>query len=156
MDRDPGVPLVERRRRRRIVTLRNFGAFLLIALLVLAMVNIRSEMRDTTGGDYGRLYGRGIDSVTGVAPRAAGEAGGEIEDAVSPDPFSLDAARREQYLGATRLSPVPLVDPQPAATAYVPPPSGSNVRIVGGPEGVAVVKEERRPAPPLGGGFGRE
>ena len=53
------VPAVERRSRRRIVTLRNFGIAAVIVLLIIAGFNIRSEMRDTTGDDdFGRLYGR--------------------------------------------------------------------------------------------------
>ena len=148
------LPPFDRRQHRRFLTLRNFRNALLVALATLAVLNIRSEMRDTTGGEYGRLYGRGIESVPEVEARGAAPAAA-VDEAASADPFSVDAARREQYLGNASLEPVPLLDPAVDTTAYTRRPSDSGVSIVGGPEGVAIVTEEARHAPALGGGFGR-
>lgn len=153
--RELGVPVIERRRRKRIMTLRNFGFFILAVLVIIAGFNIRSEMRDSTGEEYGRLYGREIKKNPEITPEVVAERPvAPVDESVSADPFALDSARREQYLGSPTLEPVPLVDVNTASIAP-PPQSGDSVRIVGGPEGVALVQKDTRRPPALGGGFGR-
>jgi hypothetical protein len=155
-DSELGVPFVERRRGRRYLTKRNFGWFALAILLVVAGFNIRSEMRARATEEYGRLYGRTMKGAPAPEAMAVTEAEiAPVDEAASADPFALDAARREQYLGRPQLEPVPLVEPEAIPPAPVEPvPMTSEVRVVGGPEGVALVQDQR-PAPVLGGGFGR-
>jgi hypothetical protein len=156
MARKKVVPAVERRSRRRIVTLRNFGIAAVIVLLIIAGFNIRSEMRDTTGDeDFGRLYGREMKKAPAVTTVPVTERiVAPVDESASADPFSLDAAAREQYLGSPSLTPEPVINAD-AATATIPRgESESRVRIVGGPEGVELVQEERH-KPQLGGGFGK-
>jgi hypothetical protein len=156
MARKKVVPEVERRTHRRIVTLRNFGIVAVIVVLIVAALNIRSELRDTTGdADFGRLYGREMKKAPPVTPAPIAERPiTAVDESASADPFSLEAATREQYLGAPSLTPEPVINPV-APTAIAPRiDAESKVRIVGGPEGVALVQEERQ-RPQLGGGFGK-
>jgi len=46
--------MIERRKHRRIITLKNFGRFILVALVALAAMNIASELRAPRGNEYGR------------------------------------------------------------------------------------------------------
>lgn len=156
MARKKVVPTVERRTRRRIVTLRNFGIAAVVVLLIIAALNIRSEMRDTTGDeDFGRLYGREMKKTPEVEPVPVTErAIAPVDESASGDPFSLDAAAREQYLGSPSLTPEPVINADPGAATIPRGESESRVRIVGGPDGVELVQEERQ-KPQLGGGFGK-
>ena len=155
---DSRVPAVERRSRRRILTLRNVRNGFIAALAVVAALNIRSEMRDSTNSEeFGRLYQQDISKAP--QPQATTAASvmeiAPVDEAASADPFALDAARREQYLGQTPLEPVALIDPV-APTPEIAPADGDSVRIVGGPEGVTLIREDRKRGPALGGGFGRQ
>ena len=158
-DSDLGVPFVERRRGRRYLTLRNFGFALLAVALVIAGFNIRSEMRGTSSEEFGRLYGR--EMKKGPSPEATVVTEAEVapvDEAPSADPFALDAARREQFLGTPTLEPVPLLEPSAVPTEPLIPATSqttSDVRIVGGPEGVTL-QHEQKARPVLGGGFGRQ
>lgn len=154
---DSTVPAIERRSRRRIVTLRNVRNAFFVGLVIVAALNIRSEMRDSTGSeDYGRLFEQDISKAPQPeATAASAKDVAAVDEAASADPFALDAARREQYLGRPTLEPVPLIEPAPTTASVYSPSQGSAVRIVGGPEGVTLVHEEKRRGPALGGGFGR-
>jgi hypothetical protein len=146
--------VVERRRRKRILTKRNIGIGVVVMLVIVAGFNIRSEMRDSTGDDYGRLYQRELQKAPVVEPNiVAGSEVAPVDEQASADPFALDAAAREQYLGTTPLQPEPVVS---SAVTYVPASTAgeSELKIVGGPDGVTI-EQERRHAPVLGGGFGR-
>ena len=156
MARKKVVPAVERRSRRRIMTLRNFGIAAVVVVLIIAGLNIRSEMRDTTGDeDFGRLYGREIKKAPAVTPVPVTErVVAPVDESPSADPFSLDAAAREQYLGTPSLTPEPVITTNPVVPVIPQGESETRVRIVGGPEGVELVKEERH-RPQLGGGFGQ-
>lgn len=150
------VPAVERRTHRRIVTLRNFGIATVLVLLIIAGLNIRSEMRDTTGDeDFGRLYGREMKKAPVVTPVPVTErVVAPVDESASADPFSLEAAAREQYLGSPSLTPEPVISADAASATIPAVDSESRVRIVGGPEGVGLVQEDRQ-KPQLGGGFGK-
>ena len=152
-----GVPILDRRRGKRYLTLKNIGISTLAVLAVLAVFNIRSEMRNTTSDEeFGRLYGREMKKAPAPTPSpVVGAQVAPVDEAAGADPFHLDAARREQMLGTPTLEPVPLLEPTATADAIVPRPSQqSDVTIVGGPEGVALLQNERA-RPVLGGGFGR-
>lgn len=148
------VPIQNRRRRKRIVTLKNFGYVVFVALLVFVVITIRSEMRGPQGGDYGRLYRRQVDAPVVVKqPEIVTEAQPVPEAAA--DPFSLDAAKREQFLTA-HVEPV-----TPTESATVPPLAANQqtehgrIRIVGDGQTVTVEKTDGLNAPVLGGGFTR-
>ena len=138
------------------MTRRNLAYAFAAVVVVLAGLNIRSEMRKPASEDFGRLYGRELKRAPVVETVAVTEREvAPVDEAVSADPFSLDAAAREQYLGRPTLTPEPVINSDAGFTQASVAGSESAVRIVGGPEGVTLVQEERR-APVLSGGFGRE
>lgn len=154
----PSVNYPDRRQGRRIVTLKNFGWAALVALVLFTLITIRSEIGNKTVEDYGRLYGSQVQKLPEVQPKqvpVVTEAV-PVQDASSADPFSLNAAAREQYLGNPTLEPV--------LTATTITPTGTQprigadgaVRVEGGPEGLTVVQETKKAPAVLGGGFGRE
>lgn len=152
--RSKSAPVPDRRHRKRIVTLKNFRNLMFVAIGLFAVVSVYSELRPQKDGDYGRLFARKVRSqeIEVKSPEVVTEAA-PVDDAISPDPFSVNAAAREQIL---RGEAEPLV-PQTATdqTAVVPQRSESGrIAIVGGAEGVAVVQKDEK-APVLGGGFGR-
>src|ERR1041384_7907759 len=46
------VPIKDRRQRKRYLTLKNFGWFMLAAVVIFIGITIRSEMRGRSSGDY--------------------------------------------------------------------------------------------------------
>ena len=150
---------VERRQRKRFLTLRNLRYALLALVVILAGLTIRSEMRDSTGEDFGRLYQGELKKAPVTEPVVVTERElTPVNEAASADPFSLEAAAREQYLGRASLTPEPVIEPSGdmiGLAAPVTPATTARVRIVGGPDGVSLVQDERR-APVLAGGFGRK
>lgn len=150
------IPEVERRRRKRFLTRRNFAYAFAIVVAILAGLNIRSEMRKPADEGFGRLYSGELKKAPVVETVAITERNvAPIDEAASADPFSLDAAAREQYLGRPTLTPEPVINPDGVFATQASVSSESAVRIVGGPEGVTLIQENRR-APVLSGGFGRE
>ena len=154
---EPALPFPDRRRHKRILTVTHVLGAMLVVLVLFAAFSIRSEMRGRNATDYGRLVTRFLPTET-PAPKPV-EVVTEKEpvlDEISADPLLLEPAARAQFLGDTTLEPVAV--PQPVAP---PPPQpviekGERVVIVGGTEGVAVVRDERPKLPKLGGGFGKE
>jgi hypothetical protein len=150
------VPIHDRRKRRRILTLKNFGIAVIVFVVIFAVISIRSELRGTSA-DYGRLMQRElpppvqpdkpVEVVTEAAPQP-------VPDATHADPLLLAPMAREQWLQGDPNAPT-------ATTAAVMPRAEvsvatgeTRVAIVGGTEGVEVVKRGRR-QPVLAGGFGR-
>jgi hypothetical protein len=147
------VPIRDRRQRKRYLTLKNFGwSMLALALLFLA-ITIRSELRGRTPGEFGRLFQREIATDLEQKPvEVVREAPAPVDDATHPDPLLVEPAARAQWLQddtATTGTLVPPPAPMPVRS------SASEVSIVGGPDGVTVVRKEARPKPVLSGGFGR-
>jgi hypothetical protein len=151
------VPIHDRRRRRRILTLKNFGIALAVFVVLFVMISIRSELRGTSA-DYGRLMERELPPV--VTPEKPVEVVTEgtpqpVPDATHADPLLLAPMGREQWLHGDPNAPA-------ATTAEVMPRAegsvargDTRVAIVGSDtEGVTVVKRETR-QPVLSGGFGR-
>lgn len=149
------VPIRDRRQGKRYLTLKNFGFFLVAAFVLFALITIRSEMRGTGPGNYGRLIERELpakvepakplDVVTEASPAVT-------QEATHADPMLAAPMAREQWLHADTASAVTAV---PVAISAPPVRDGdAKFAIVGGPEGVAVVQQPRR-KPQLAGGFGR-
>ena len=151
MSRHPNlnVPIHDRRRRRRILTLKNFGIFLAVLAIAFIAITIRSEMRGLTPGDYGRLFRSEVPPP--VAPKPMEVVREEPPpDDTHADPTLIQPMERSQWL----------VDDATATTTVTPVVSAATMRgeadvaIVGGTDGVTVVKREKR-RPVLSGGFGR-
>lgn len=149
------VPIRDRRKRKRFLTLKNFGIATVASLVVFAGISIRSELRGTSA-DYGRLMQRHLPSdrpakpveVVTEAPPAP------VPDATHADPLLVAPAAREQWLyGEPTSTETSFVEAMPRAEASVAT-GETRVAIVGGVSGVEVVKRERR-KPILSGGFGR-
>jgi hypothetical protein len=154
------LPFPDRRQHRRFLTKRNVFGAIGILILLFTLITIGSEMRSTPTDEYGRVYGKQLNKLPEVTPRAAMPVVTEssVPEAASADPFSLDAAAREQYLGDTRLEPATQSAPLSPAGVTIPAPrpvGQSGVRVEGGPEGVVIVRDQEKQAPVLGGGFGK-
>lgn len=151
------VPIRDRRARKRILTLKNFAIFVAVLVLLFAIITIRSEMRGSTIGDYGRLFQKEAAVEIEQKPvEVVHEAPQPVDDSTHPDPMLTEPAARAQWLQdetAATTAAATAVPITPAQAARVT--SGSaEVAIVGGNTGVAVVRKERK-KPVLSGGFGR-
>lgn len=154
------VPIRDRRQQKRWLTLRNFRNTILVIVVAFAAISISSELRQPTHGDYGRLYQREIVQAP-IAPKkveVVTEAAAPIADEIAADPMLLAPAAREQQWLMDVSADGAAHSAEAAASALSAPPSAlptaAKVAIVGGPEGVTVVKEERA-RPLLRGGFMR-
>jgi hypothetical protein len=146
------VPIRDRRRRKRYLTLKNFAWATGIAFALFVVISIRSEMRGTGPGYYGRLYERELPQVEQKPVEVVREAALPVSEATHADPMLTESYAREQWLHDTNTAealPTTTVSIQPRATG-----SESHVAIVGGTDGVAIVQQTRR-RPVLSGGFGR-
>jgi hypothetical protein len=149
------VPIHDRRQHRRYLTLKNFGIVTLVLMALFVAISIRSEMRGRTPGEFGRLFQREVALDVQQKPvEVVHEAPAPVPDATHADPLLTEPMARAQWLQDQNASAMLI----PAATTPVTTdvrPHGSDVAIVGGSEGVAVVQQERR-KPVLSGGFGRQ
>jgi len=151
------VPVPDRRSGRRIVTLKNFRNLLLVALVLFVVVTIRSEIKGSQKGDYGRIVSKELPPAPQAKPMQVVTETPPVRDETSADPMLIEPAMRAQFLGDTTLQPVPLVDPAPQPPPQSQASNGAGrVVIVGGTEGVSIVRDERPKRPQLGGGFGRQ
>ena len=140
------VPIRDRRRRRRVLTLKNFGRVLLGVTIFFAGLTMQSDFRHSkTENEYGRLFGKQVSSQTAIEPKKLDVITVPIEDQTAADPLLVAAAAREQYLRgeATTTADVPQTD------------TGS----VTGPGGVVIVRsagqiDQRHPT--LSGGIFRQ
>ena len=134
------VPIRDRRKRKRYLTLKNFGIVVAVLLLVFVAISTYSEMRSIPKGHYGRLFRREVPPPPPPKPMEV------VSEAPVPDQNEavlVDTMAREQWIESD-LAPV-----------IVEPVRGNqDVAIVGGANGVTVVRRERR-RPELSGGFGR-
>lgn len=153
--RNDSIVLPERRRRTRVLTLKNFGIFLAVVVAVFIGISIRSEMRGRGVPGYGRLVNRGLPQDVAVTPREVVTEAPAIDDRQSADPMLTSAAAREQYLRGEQ-TPAVVPVPAPAAAAAIPPPvrrGDGDVAIVGGADGVTIVKTDSAARPKLSGGI---
>ena len=148
------VPIRDRRQRKRYLTLKNFGLGMLVLTVLFIIISIRSEMRGRTPGEFGRLLGREMATDINQKPvEVVREAPLPVDDSTHADPLLVEPAARAQWLegdATTTVAVVPVVVPTQTVRS-----SASEVAVVGGPEGVNVVRKEARPKPVLSGGFGR-
>ena len=134
------VPIHDRRKGKRYLTLKNFGIVMLVCFLAFVGITMHSEMRDHGPAAYAR-YERKPTAPPKPAPIEV------VQE--EPPPATLDSS--------FYIEPPPVT---PTVTEYTPPPvtdatTGGDVKVVGGPEGVTIVRQDRR-RPVLAGGFGRE
>jgi hypothetical protein len=143
------VPIRDRRRRKRYLTLKNFAWFSGIVFALFVIISIRSEMRRNTPEYYGRLYQNELPKVEQKPVEVVREAA-PVPEQTHADPMLAEAYTRAQWLQVAPEEPrTTTVDVQPRAIN-----ADSRVAIVGGTDGVAIVQTQRR-RPVLSGGFGR-
>jgi hypothetical protein len=157
------VPIHDRRKHRRIVTLRNFRNALLVFAVFFVALTVASELRKPVAGAYGRLVAREIgDDVARKPVEVVTEAPPPVNDQTAADPMLLAPAARAQYLSELNTNAPAPATPLTTAQAETLTPSfaapaargTNNIAIVGGADGVTVVQHSRG-KPVLSGGFGR-
>jgi hypothetical protein len=150
------VPIKDRRQHKRYLTLKNFGLLMIVLVVLFVIITVRSEMRGLKPGDYGQLFGREAAVPIEQKPiEVVREAPPPVDDATHADPMLVTPAARAQWLqddtATTTVAPVPA----PVAVTTADIRGGrADVAVVGGPDGVAVVRTEKK-KPLLSGGFGR-
>lgn len=149
------LPIRDRRQHRRYLTLKNVAWAGGVLMLLFVVISIRSEMRGTGPGYYGRLYERKLPVVeTRPVEVVHEEPPPAVPDAAHADPMLVSAQAREQW-----LHDHPTAAPVQAQTTVGLQPRAedaeSRVAIVGGSDGVGIVEQTRR-RPVLSGGFGRQ
>ena len=156
------VPVRDRRSRKRVLTLKNFGYAAIAFVVVFAAVTIQSDLRHSKKDSYGRLFGKQVSGQPDVVPQKVDivrEA--PVPDETSADPLLIAPAAREQYLGVDSSNmPQPQPQQQVINSSVMPSqPLGTApgaVQIVGGPEGVTITKTQATQRPTLSGGIFRQ
>ena len=121
----------------------------LLVVLAFVAINIRTDMRRPKAGEYGRLSGEAMP-VDAQPVEIVAEAPVTVTDQTAADPMLVAPAAREQLLHAnTNAAPQPQPVIAPVATPVVVAPAQavdrrgtSRFTIVGGPEGVTILKRE--------------
>jgi hypothetical protein len=150
------VPAQDRRRGKRIVTIKNVAVAGGVVAVLFVGITIRSEMRDSNPGAYGSLYDHQVPADVNVKAAEVITEAPAIDDREHADPMLLSAAAREQYLRTADQRPKFTAADRPAvAPAVAPLRAGEgDVAIVGGPEGVTAVKTDTsKDRPKLTGGI---
>jgi hypothetical protein len=143
--------MIERRKHRRILTLKNFcWAFGVFAVIVIALSFDLFARRDAPG-EYGRLVGTELPRNAPITPRPQVVTEAPVDDQTAADPLLLaPAAREQEFLSTTHTTPVPAT----AASAAAIETRGSGVNIVGDSGGVTIVRgAEGAKRPVLSGGI---
>ena len=150
------IPIRDRRQRRRIVTLKNFGW--LCALLVVVLISLSFDLfswRPAEPGQYGRLVQKEIVHNDDVKARAQIVTEAPVTEQNGADPLLLASAAREQEFLTTTQQPPPAPIAPPIETRAIG--SGNGVAVVGDPGGVVVVRSaEAAKRPVLAGGIFRQ
>jgi hypothetical protein len=152
------VPIRDRRGRKRVLTLKNFGYAAIALVVIFVALTIQSSLRHSKGDGYGRLFGTQVSGQPDVVPQKVDivrEA--PVPEETSADPLLIAPAAREQYLGVNSSN---MPQPQPVVSSSVMPSQPVQtqtgaVSIVGGPEGVSVTKQAPQ-RPTLSGGIFRQ
>jgi len=150
----------DRRQSRRILTLKNFRNATLVAIGIIAGMTIYAHVRAPKAEEgFGRLYGNRVPASDVVKQREAIQATGQIDDSIAADPMLVGAQARAQILTGESDPHVQVIptDPslQPPQAPLLNAETAGHLTVVGGPEGVKIVKDNV-PRPELGGGFGRQ
>ncbi|MEA2572502.1 MAG: hypothetical protein QOI24_4503 [Acidobacteriota bacterium] len=157
------VPIRDRRRRRRIFTLKNFAKAALVAVIVFVLLSF--DWHRPMSSDYGRLLAHPVTPVETAKPHTPVVVEGKVEDRTGVDPLLIEPAAREQALGVNlSLPPRETATIAPASIAVAPivstiepqAPRATGTRgvvIVGDANGVAIVKSSAAPRPVLSGGI---
>jgi len=152
------VPIRDRRRGKRILTLKNVRNVTFVAVAAFIVLMVYSEVRGPKQrDDYGRLFGQQVKAPAPEVQRAPMiVTEGQIPDQDHADPMLLNAAAREQSLGVepNSLTPAPVAPVQSAAVSA--PIDTKNATIVGDANGVTIVKSETQDRGVLGGGIFKE
>ena len=150
------IPIRDRRQGRRILTLKNFYKAAIVAIVLFAGLTIYFDIRHPrSNGDYGRLFGK---QVSGQVPEVTKPPVDVVKEAPVPDqtaadPLLVAAQAREQYLGNPTLTPAPMA----ADVMTTPPATNSDgTAVVGGPNGVTIVRGKTNAKPTLQGGIFRQ
>lgn len=146
------VPIRDRRKHRRILTLKNFCKVALGVAIFFLGVTIQSDLRHSHSDHYGRLFGKQVSGQSGVAAKKVDvvrEA--PVPDQTAVDPLLLSSAVREQYLGVN--GPMQPVNVDPALSRFAP---AADLSMVNGPNGVTMVRGEAQKRPTLSGGIFRQ
>ena len=125
--------MIERRKHRRIVTLRNFGWLLVVVLVVFIGLSFDLTAHRAPRTGYGRILDREIEKKEELhpQPQIVTEAK-PVPDQTGADPLLLAPAAREQEFLTTEP-----VRPVAASTMEA---RGSGVNIVGDSGGVTIVR----------------
>jgi hypothetical protein len=140
------VPVRDRRRSRRVVTARRLGIATIALLLAFAAITIRSELRRTHPGEFGRLQSRVLESAEEPVEIVTEAPPPPVADQTVADPMLIAPMAREQWLGAETTTPAVVLPPQRSGE--------STVTIAGDADGVVIVRDPSRRGR-LAGGFGR-
>lgn len=154
--RDLIVPIRDRRQRKRYLTLKNLRNAMIVLALLFAVITIRSEMRGTGPGYYGRLYEKELPAVEKQQPAEVvrEEAPPAVPEATHADPMLVESLEREQWLHDDAQESSVVTAQTTVGLQRRAIDAESRVAIVGGSDGVAIVQQTRR-KPLLSGGFGR-
>jgi hypothetical protein len=116
------VPIRDRRRHPRILTLKNFGIAMGVLVAFFIGLTVESNVRHPKADEnYGRLFGKQVSSQTAVAtPQYDAVKEAPVNDQTAADPLLVDAQRREQWLS---------VQPVPATTTTVDPQTNTGIVI---------------------------
>ena len=138
------------------MTLRNFGALLVVMIALFTAVELVARHRRPAPTDYGRLVGQQFptDTVATRAPEVVTE--GAIDDQTAPDPMLLEPAARAQYLGSPQLTPTQAQPPGSTTAAPVVGRAEGGAAVVGQGSDVAIAKSPTVPLPKLSGGIFKE
>jgi hypothetical protein len=116
----PTVHIRDRRRGRRLLTLRNSTWAAAIALVLFAGISISSELGDRKSGEYGRLYAKRAAEAANARPQptviteAPQTPATEIRDDQFADPLRIEAQQKEAILGADNIGLDPRAQLQPS------------------------------------------
>jgi len=136
----------ERRKHRRILTLKHFKGALILLVVFLAGLSIEVSTR-TTPGDYGRLVNKEIprsDDIRPQPPAVVTEA--PVADQSAADPMLLEpGARAQEFLSTTTVPPAPIVQTSG---------NGQGVTVAGDASGVTITRaRDVAKRPVLAGGI---
>lgn len=114
----PTVHIRDRRRGRRLLTLRNSTWAAAIALVLFAGISISSELGDRKSGDYGRLYAKRAAEAANARPQPTviteAPQPSEIRDEQFADPLRIEAQQKEAFLGVDNIELDPRAQLQPS------------------------------------------